>query len=399
MKCLYISYDGILEPLGQSQIIPYLKGLSRRGIKFILLTFDKKHYRNKKEVQELCGDLDKFGIKWFSLRYHKYPPVVSTLLDIFCGFVVSLLIIMRERPQLVHARSYVSSTIALGLKKMLGLKFIFDMRGFWADERVEGKLWARRGVLYYFTKFLEKHFFKNADEIVVLTERAKKTIQTWGYDIKNVSVIPCCVDTDRFKFDNMARLELRKQYNLSDKLILVHTGSLEYWYMIDEALNFFMVAKKIEPRAHFLILTHADKDKILQSVYDKSLNPEDFTVASVAYSDMPRYLTMVDAGLILITPVFSKTASFPTKFAEYLSCSVPVIINEGIGDLEDYVLSNNLGVVVRDFNQVRYRQRFEELLNLLRDRNLRIRCRQIACENFDLNGGVEKYYRIYTRLR
>jgi len=33
-RVLYISYNGMLEPLGQSQVIPYLKELSKLGVKF-----------------------------------------------------------------------------------------------------------------------------------------------------------------------------------------------------------------------------------------------------------------------------------------------------------------------------------------------------------------------------
>src|SRR5205814_6316570 len=35
---LYISYNGMLDPLGQSQVIPYLKELSKLGVRFTLLS-------------------------------------------------------------------------------------------------------------------------------------------------------------------------------------------------------------------------------------------------------------------------------------------------------------------------------------------------------------------------
>jgi len=399
MKCLYVSYDGVLEPLGQSQIIPYLKGLSKKGISFSLLTFEKEYYTNGNQVYELFRDLQRNNINWLNLRYHKKPHIVSSFFDILHGFIVCLVVAMRERPELVHARSYVTSVVALALKKILRLKFIFDMRGFWADERVEGRLWPRKGCLYHSAKFLEKCFLKNADEIIVLTKQARNIIRSWGYSVYNVSVIPCCVDIDSFKYSNNSRLELRKKYNLDEKFIFVHTGSLEYWYMKEEMLNYFRAAKKIEPRAHFLILSHGDKNKIMKLVFEKNLDPGDFTILSVSQADMPKYLAMVDAGLIFITPVFSKMASSPTKFAEYLSCSLPVIINERIGDLEDYVLQNRIGVVIRKFNEAQYAETFKGLLNLLKDENLKFRCRQVACNNFSLDRGVDNYYRIYSRLR
>ena len=38
---LYLSYDGALDPLGRSQVVPYLEGLSGRGWRFDLVTFEK----------------------------------------------------------------------------------------------------------------------------------------------------------------------------------------------------------------------------------------------------------------------------------------------------------------------------------------------------------------------
>ena len=40
-RVLFISYNGMLDPLGQSQVIPYLRELSKRGVRFTLLSFER----------------------------------------------------------------------------------------------------------------------------------------------------------------------------------------------------------------------------------------------------------------------------------------------------------------------------------------------------------------------
>ena len=40
-RVLYLSYDGALEPLGQSQVVPYLVGLAARGAAITLVSFEK----------------------------------------------------------------------------------------------------------------------------------------------------------------------------------------------------------------------------------------------------------------------------------------------------------------------------------------------------------------------
>lgn len=41
MHALYVSYDGALDPLGRSQVVPYLEGLAARGWSHDLVTFEK----------------------------------------------------------------------------------------------------------------------------------------------------------------------------------------------------------------------------------------------------------------------------------------------------------------------------------------------------------------------
>ena len=58
---LYISYDGMTDPLGQSQVLPYLSGLSKEGFKFHLISFEKEEkFKNHREhIQAIC---DRDGI-------------------------------------------------------------------------------------------------------------------------------------------------------------------------------------------------------------------------------------------------------------------------------------------------------------------------------------------------
>jgi len=55
---------------------------------------------------------------------------------------------LRHRLRIVHARSYVPSVMALAIKRLTGVKYLFDMRGFWADERADGQLWPSPEPLY-----------------------------------------------------------------------------------------------------------------------------------------------------------------------------------------------------------------------------------------------------------
>src|SRR5215212_2224223 len=81
-KILFISYDGLTDPLGQSQIIPYLAGLTKYNYDFTILSCDKPvlYKKNKEYVEKL---ISPYPIKWVSIPYHKNPPVLSSMFDLY----------------------------------------------------------------------------------------------------------------------------------------------------------------------------------------------------------------------------------------------------------------------------------------------------------------------------
>ena len=79
---IYLTYDGITDPLGQSQILPYLCGLvHKEKFKITLVSFEKTE--NYKENKTLILEITKKNnIKWIPLKYSKRPPILSTIWDL-----------------------------------------------------------------------------------------------------------------------------------------------------------------------------------------------------------------------------------------------------------------------------------------------------------------------------
>ena len=77
-RTLYISYDGLLEPLGESQVVSYLEKLSPT-YDISVLSFEKpEDARNSERMSEMQARLARADICWIPLRYHKWPPGLST---------------------------------------------------------------------------------------------------------------------------------------------------------------------------------------------------------------------------------------------------------------------------------------------------------------------------------
>lgn len=396
---LYISYDGLLDPLGKSQIFPYIKGLSHEGIKYVVLSFEKGLYSsNHNEISKLKEALDSSGIIWRRLKYHKKPSGLATLYDVFYGVLTACFFIKRYDIKILHARSYVASLIAVILKKIYKLKFIFDMRGFWADERIEASLWKKGSLFYKLSKYFEQVFLQNADVIVSLTQAAKDEIESYPYlehKKLDIIVIPTCVDLNRFGPHQDEKSALRQA--MRGRFVVVYSGSISTWFMPEQMIDFFRIIIKNVPRAYLLVLTR-EKELFTNILTTYGLREDSILVESIDYESVPHYLSLGHVGLAFYRPGYSRKGCCPTKVGEYLACGLPVIINRGIGDTEEILTKEHVGIIINEFSNADYECVTQALEELLSEPGVKNRCRRVAEEYFSLNSGIASYLEIYHRL-
>src|SRR5690348_14856209 len=115
-RVLYISYNGMLDPLGQSQVVPYLRELARQGIQFTLLSFERASViegDGRDGFATLKQQLGEANIEWHWLRYHQKPSVPATMYDVLAGTRYAQKIARRNAIEMVHARSHIPATIGL----------------------------------------------------------------------------------------------------------------------------------------------------------------------------------------------------------------------------------------------------------------------------------------------
>jgi len=106
----------------------------------------------------------------------------------------------------------------------------------------------------------------------------------------------------------------------------------------------------------------------------------------------------MDAGIFFIKPVYSKTASAPTKLGEFLGCGVPCLGNSGVGDMATILASEQVGVALGSFDEPAMREAIEKLLSLTNVPDIRARCREVALRYFSLEEGGHHYNRIYREM-
>jgi glycosyltransferase involved in cell wall biosynthesis len=404
-RVMFISYNGMLDPLGQTQVLPYLRQLAKRGVCFTLLSFERERAftpEGAAKCEELRRELATQGIEWRWLRYHQRPSVPATMYDVLAGIRKASALVRQNKIEMVHARGHIPATIALALKRRFGIKMIFDLRGLMAEEYVDAEHWREGSLPYRLTKSTERKILAATDAIVTLTERIWPIIREWeglrGRSLHH-EVIPCCVDLARFQFSDEERARRRKELGLGDQFTIVYSGSLDGWYLTEKMADFFTSFVKRNPKAHLLWLTTGNHDRVRELMSSRGVGAEHYSVRSVAAADVPSYLSAADAGLAFIKRCVSKLASSPTKNGEYLACGLPLILNAGIGDSDALIDQWSAGVLIEEFTKTEYASAGEHIEAMVAAPGARDKARRIAEQVFHLeNVAGERYAALYQRV-
>jgi len=397
-RVLFLSYDGLTDPLGQSQILPYFRELCHQH-RIHIVSFEKKtaFVKKKPEISKFLKDAD---IGWTPLYYHKKPPVLSTLWDILVLTQTVRKLLKTFRPDVIHCRSYITAIVGNHFRDKAS--FLFDMRGFYADERREGGLWPTGHPIYepiyrYFKK-LEKTFLHNAAHIVSLTHAGKEElVRHFALRSENISVIPCAADLDFFSQPRGSRFEIRRRLSVPIEVpLLVYAGSLGTWYLPVEMMRFFKVFEALHPGAIFLILNKGEHYIAHQAAKKAGIEADRLRIMEATRSEMPHYLQAADTGLFFIKPSYSKKASSPVKMGEMLACGLPVIANAGVGDVDWIIRETGCGHLVETFSDeafqtaaLSWKERCEKWRN---------QTYKAAEKFFNLKEGVILYDTIYQKI-
>jgi glycosyltransferase involved in cell wall biosynthesis len=402
-RILYISYDGMTDPLGQSQVIPYLRSLTAAGYRFTILSVEKKK-RFERTGEYIASILKEIGIEWKTLLFTSQPPIISKLIDQRKLNRAAMELHKKENFDLIHCRSYVAAAAGKRVSKKFGVPFLFDMRGFWVDERVDSGLWNLSNPLYkYFYKIYKKKeqsYFNTSSHIISLTEKGRAELRDhYTVPADKITVIPCCADLMHFDYSKVSeedKARLRERFNISTgQKLISYLGSLGGWYMTDEMLDFFSVMRAKISGARFLLITHDNKENILQKAAAKGIPAEDLIIAPASRNEVPAFLSISDWNIFFIKDLYSKRASSPTKQGEVMGMGIPILCND-IGDTGEIIKESGAGIVVEKFNEKEYSRICELLPSLLQIKKEDIR--RAAFEYYDLDKGVSKYREVYQRL-
>lgn len=387
-RVLYLTYDGILEPLGYSQILSYLKSLSKNN-KITIISIEKNHdLQNIVHLNKIKSILSEFKIDWkyFIYKQNKLGKIFLILNIILNTYFL----ILKKKINIVHSRSYVMGLIAYFLSFIISFSHIFDIRGFWIEERVEWGLWKKKSLKYFFFKFFENKIYNKSKIVVTLTTDAKKILlnnKLTNLNNSNIYVIPTSV-------------ELNKNIKLSiiqDQIKFTHLGALGSRYDFHMFLK--IMSKILEKRNIFLsIINKGEHKKVNYLLKEYNIHSKNYEIKYVSPYSVNDEIKNSNFGIFFPVKGFYLNAYFPTKLGEFLSNGIPIItcnINDHVNSI---IKENEIGIIIDDLDNFNFEKFYQEMHKLLNDINISERCINTAKKYFNIENANKIYSEIYRSL-
>jgi glycosyltransferase involved in cell wall biosynthesis len=290
--------------------------------------------------------------------------------------------------------------MALLAQRFVRVKMIFDIRGLMAEEYADAGIWPHDSLRFRMVKKLERAGIHRADQIVVLTQRLRDWLLAHNLKrAEQIEVIPCCVDFARFEMIPGDVQPEGARSSAVNRFEVVYAGSLVGLYLVEEMGRFFKALKAQRPEAFLRILSLSPPEQGAAAFKRAGLGSEDFEIGAVPPADVPVYLQRARLGLSLRKSAFAQIAASPTKIPEYLAVGLPVVCNAGVGDMDQLVEREQVGVVLSEFDNDAYESAAAQALIYADDAGIGARCRRVAREYFDLKTiGGPRYVSVYRRL-
>ena len=138
MKVLYISHDGITDHIGQSQIAPYLLGISKSKVSVFILSVEKKI--NKDLIASFKSLFNKNKISW---SYYYYSNALS-----FLSFFLEIILLSINSYKIIKNASEMLDDISNWYVRR-------SRRRFWKSENDDDKIMAYSTLYYVLLKYIK----------------------------------------------------------------------------------------------------------------------------------------------------------------------------------------------------------------------------------------------------
>lgn len=310
--------------------------------------------------------------------YWKFNTIVLWLLTLFL------------QPKVIIARNVIAANMALRIRGISTIKKVcFDGRGAmeaeWNEYDVKVVDSWKRAIGELENNAVNKSDFR----IAVTTKLVDHWRSRYNFVGDNYVVIPCTLNSS-FKAIVPSQEEIIQRKSklglAANDIVLAYSGSTSGWQSFSILYQFLSKFLK-ESVSHKVIFLAQEEENISKLIAEF---PNQVQRKWVAHQEVTEILTSSDIGILIREQSVTNKVASPTKFAEYLSAGLPVIISENLGDYSDFVVKNNCGII---FNGDAYPK--------IEGTSISTRARMIklVSENWTKEANINNYKKLLSALK
>ena len=363
----YITIDSLSEGVGSSQITPLITLLANAGLKISLISYEKSN-----PGSEVTNHFKSIGVEW-NVRDFGQNGLV--------GGIARLNNLRQEVPKtkLIHARSDIPAVSAIASQQA---PVLWDVRSLWADQKIMIQKSHFGTISYPLYRGLESIAATKSLGMSTLTSAVVPILEQRHKVLPHLrTVVTTAVDLNRFQLSSV----------LPPKVRALFSGTFNDYYDLDLSRLFMQeFQKQVPAEIHWARPSESQRSEI--GVGESRV----LVGTQIGMAEMiPNYsfgvsICKLDAGPSL-------TAAMPTKIGEFLACGRPVVVNKGLGDMDQFLKEYDAGVIL-DGTPRNLVESASKLSSLLLDPETPMRCRALAEKYFNMEEGSIKYLDLYSRM-
>ena len=348
-KVIFICFDGLCSDLGKAQIIPYCKLIKELcDLKICSLEKKSKLYKIKED------NITKDKLFKFDIYDESNNRAIRFLRNFYKLFILTSNTILKENPDFIHCRSYIPMMIIYLYKlyNKSNSRIIFDIRGFFFNEKIEGINKYLSIFLKPIFDLIEIYLYKKSDIVITLTNRSVPRIEKIIDDKKKpIYVIPTVTSGNIFN----KNLSSDKEYDF------IYLGSSNKPYCLDDSIRLVgNLNRHLSRNYNLLVITRTNVSLYKKLAHKYNLN-NNIKFMEVEHNEIFSYIKKCKCGLVFLEPGISRLAQFPTKVGDFLSQSIPICTNSNLPEISDLIKEFNAGKVIKDFSS---EESFDDLIDI-----------------------------------
>ncbi len=266
-----------------------ITGVSRYGYPFDKL---KEYYEDK------INETKREGVTYLKLTDKEDNFNNNNLYQYLQKYINNLIKLAQDMDiDIIHAASnWWNGIVAYYAAKVLGIKSIYELRGFWDESSIAFKPELHMSDMQVLKRNMEKFVLEHVDQVITINDNLKDEIDNRTSKLTNkIEILYNGVDTDKFTPDGFIRGKIKNKYGIDNNCVVIgYIGSILNYEGIEyiiKSLNNLVLKYQIK---FFLIGDGKEKNNIMKLINNLNLQDRVIYLGKIKHKEVTNFYNMFD---------------------------------------------------------------------------------------------------------